>query len=228
MSNDERVFCQNCGEALKIWDEPSGFPYDRWLKTPCASCGTRPTESRSQDSDLLPPPLGVWMGAVALAFEQLATSLRKAITMICFDEPEGRGEIAEAMLGPLSYSEQVRVFSAVCLARFPDKDAEIMRFQRKLVHAGEGRNRVLHSWWIPGKLSFKSGIRVDFRISGGKLGENSDEVSVRELTHLTAFMNSVSSDLLGFVFTALGRLPVSEPEAAGMRPTGRRSRRAEP
>jgi hypothetical protein len=152
------------------------------------------------------------MGAVALAFEQLATSLRMAITMICFDGAEGRDEIAEAMLAPLSYSEQVRVFSAVCLVRFPDKEAEIKRFRRKLVHAGEGRNRVLHSWSLPGASFFESGIRVDFRISGGKHREDSDEVSVRELTQLTAFMNCVSSDLLGFILTALGRLSVSELE----------------
>ena len=222
MSNDKQVFCQNCGESLKIWDEPAGSPYDRWLKTPCPSCGTRPTESQYQDSDFLPPPLGVWMGAVALAFEQLATSLRMAIAMICFDEPGGRGEIAEAMLGPLSYSEQVRVFCAVCLARFPDRDADIKRLQRKLIHAGDGRNRVLHSWWVPGTLSLESGIRVNFRISGGTLGQDSGDVSVKELTHLAAFMTSVSGDLLCFVFTALGRLSV-EPGAVGMRPTSRPS-----
>ena len=58
--------------------------------------------------------------------------------------------------------------------------------------------------------AFESGMRVNTRISRGKLRKDAEEVSVRELTHLAAFMNRVSSDLLGFVLTALGRLPASE------------------
>lgn len=214
MSNDQRVFCQDCGEPLRMWSEPQ-FPYDRWLETPCGSCGTKPTESRYQDSDIfLAPPLSAPIGAVALTFEQLATSLRMAITMVCFDGVEGKGDVADALLSPLSYSEQVRVFSAVFLGRFPERENDVKRFCRKLERAGEGRNRVLHSWWLPGSPFFESGMRVNARISSGKLRKDAEEVSVKELTHLAAFMNRVNSDLLEFVLTALGRLPVPEPPVA--------------
>jgi len=216
MDSYDRVFCQECGDALRMWDDVA-LPYERWLESPCANCGTRPTESRYQDSEIfLASPMAGPLGAVALTFETLANALRVSITMLCFNGAEANTDVSDAMLAPLSYSEQVRVFSAVCLARFPEREADVRRLRNRLDRSGEARNRVLHSWWLPGKSFFESGTRIGTRISGGKLKKDHEDVSVKELTHLASYFNKLQSDLLTFALTVTGRLALMQTAA---RPT---------
>jgi hypothetical protein len=149
------------------------------------------------------------LGSVALTFEQLATALRMSIFMLCFDSEQNKSDISDAMLSPLSYAEQIRVFSAVFLTRFPERDEDVKRMRRRLERSGEARNRALHSWWLPGNSFVESEMRVNTKISGGKLRKDAEEVSIRELTHLAAYFNKLQSDLLQFTMKALGRFPVA-------------------
>jgi hypothetical protein len=215
MSNDERVFCLTCGEPLKLWND-ADLPYERWLDRACVTCGTRPT--RYQDSEIvLAHPIAAPLGAVALAFEQVATALRMSIFMLCFDSAHEKTDVCDAMLSPLSYAEQIRVFSAVFLTRFPHLDAEAKRMRRRLERSGEARNRALHSSWMPARslTDTETGMRFNTTISAGKLRKDAEEVSMLELTHLAMYLSKLYSDLLIFTMKALDRLPWNEAGANG-------------